>query len=65
MLYLLLFGCGVLLSMLVFGGLLGSTFNWLARWGNRSVHLLRASVAISSMGFGSYLLFTGLQVSSP
>lgn len=60
MLYLLLFGSGVLIFMLIFGGLLGGTFHWLTRWGNRSVQLIRTGVALSAMGFGSYLLITGL-----
>lgn len=60
MLYLFLFCGGVLLSMFIFGGLLGSTFHWLTRWGNRSVQVLRSGVALSAMGFGSYLLVTGL-----
>lgn len=60
MFYLILFASGVLVSMLIFGGLLGGTFHWLARWGTRSIQVLRSSVALSSLGFGSYLLITGL-----
>lgn len=58
--YLLLFGSGVIVSMLMFGGLLGGAFHWLARWGQQGVRLLRSTVALSSIGFGGYLLFTGL-----
>jgi hypothetical protein len=61
MLYLVLFGAGVLLSMLVFGGLLGGAFQWLSRWGQRTVQFLRGGVALSSLGLGGYLLITGLR----
>jgi ABC-type nickel/cobalt efflux system permease component RcnA len=64
MAYLLLFSCGVLVSMLIFGGLLGSTVNWLSRWGDRTVQLLRTSVAISSIGFGAFLLQASLSGSA-
>jgi ABC-type nickel/cobalt efflux system permease component RcnA len=45
--YLLLFCFGVLMSMLFFGGLMGTTFNWLSRCGNRAVQLVRVGVAFS------------------
>lgn len=60
MLYLALFGAGVLLAMLLFGGLLGSAFHWLARWGNRSIQLLRGAVALNAIGFGGDLLLSGV-----
>lgn len=58
--YLLLFGLGVIVSMLTFSGLLGVTVNWLSRWGNRAVKVLRTGVAMSSISFGSYLLYSSL-----
>jgi ABC-type nickel/cobalt efflux system permease component RcnA len=58
MAYLALFGLGVLLAMFLFGGLLGSTFGWLSRWGNSALRATRAGVALSSIGFGAYLLQT-------
>ncbi|WP_455197921.1 HoxN/HupN/NixA family nickel/cobalt transporter [Kaarinaea lacus] len=58
--YLLLFGVGVIVSMLTFSGLLGVTFRWLSRWGNRTVVFIRSGVAISSISFGSVLLYSGL-----
>lgn len=54
--YLLLFGIGVLCSMLVFGGLVGGLFTWLNRWGDSVVRGLRMLVASSSILFGGYLL---------
>ena len=54
--YLLVFGIGVLCSMLVFGGLLGGLFTWLSRWGDSVVRGLRILVASSSIIFGGYLL---------
>jgi nickel/cobalt exporter len=56
MAYLLFFGAGVILAMLIFGGLLGGIYTWLSRWGNQVVRTLRAIVAASSIGFGIYLL---------
>jgi nickel/cobalt transporter (NicO) family protein len=56
MAYLLLFGLGVFTSMLIFGGVLGGVFTWLSRWGDQVVRGLRAIVAVSSIGFGAWLL---------
>lgn len=58
--YLALFGTGVFISMLVFGGVLGSLFSWLNRHGNSFVRSMRALVALGSMSFGSYLLYGSL-----
>jgi ABC-type nickel/cobalt efflux system permease component RcnA len=58
--YVLLFGLGVLVSMLTFSGLLGVTFQWLSRWGQRTIQVLRTGVALNAIGFGSYLLYSGL-----
>lgn len=56
MAYLLMFGLGVLLAMLIFGGVLGSVFRWLNRWGAQTVAALRGGVALGSIGLGGYLL---------
>ena len=58
--YLFLFSLGVIVSMLTFSGLLGVTFKWFYRKGNRAVQLLRTGVAMNAIGFGSYLLYSGL-----
>lgn len=52
--YLLLFGLGVLLSMLAFGGLLGSLFRGLTRRSERLLRAVRAAVALSSVGLGAW-----------
>jgi len=54
--YLLVFSAGVLVTMLVFGGILGGIYQWLSKWGTRSVKMLRFFVATSAIAFGSYLL---------
>jgi sulfite exporter TauE/SafE len=54
--YLLMFGVGVLASMLVFGGLLGVVFDRLAQHGERVFRWTRGLVALSSMLFGAMLL---------
>jgi sulfite exporter TauE/SafE len=54
--YLLLFGFGVLLSMLLFGGALGALFRGLAQRSERLVRSLRMSVALGSIGFGGWLV---------
>ena len=58
--YLMLFSLGVIVSMLTFSGLLGITFRWLSRWGDRTVQILRTGVALNAIGFGCYLLFSSL-----
>ena len=54
--YLLAFSLGVLIAMLIFGGVIGSIYQFLSKWGARSVKILRLVVAMSSLAFGSYLL---------
>jgi len=54
--YLLMFGMGVLLSMLVFGGALGALFRGVATHSNQGVRMLRLAVALGSISFGSYLV---------
>jgi ABC-type nickel/cobalt efflux system permease component RcnA len=55
--YVLLFALGVIVSMLIFGGLLAHSYKKLARWGDKMVAAIRALVACSAIGFGSYLLY--------
>lgn len=52
--YLVLFGLGVLLSMLVFGGLLGTVLRSLARRGASALRGVRLAVGLSSLGFGAW-----------
>lgn len=54
--YLVLFGLGVIAAMLIFGGVLGGVYAWLARFGDRLVRALRTAVALSSIGYGLFLL---------
>lgn len=56
LLYILLFGLGVLLAMLIFGGLLGGAFNYVMRWGKHVVNGLRISVASGAIALGVFLL---------
>ena len=56
--YLLLFGLGVVLMMLVFGGMLGKGFQWLSRWGARTLNGLRLFIAAGAIGFGIHLIGT-------
>lgn len=58
--YLVLFGCGVLLSMIFFGGLLGVTFGWFARRSHSAMQFTRVTVAFCSVGAGICLLQTSL-----
>jgi nickel/cobalt exporter len=54
--YLALFAVGVLLAMLVFGGVLSRSIQWLQKFGNHFITWFRATVAGGSMAFGVYLL---------
>ncbi|TNF36173.1 MAG: urease accessory protein [Gammaproteobacteria bacterium] len=58
--YLILFGMGVFLSMLVFGGVIGQLFNWIKRWGNRFITSLRIGVSMLSIAYGIKLLVTAM-----
>lgn len=59
MAYLLTFGVGVLVAMLVFGGVIGAVFGRISRRGENMFRTTRALVALSSMGFGAVLLLHG------
>lgn len=54
--YLLLFGLGVFLSMLLFGGILGHVFSITRRWGQQFVNGIRLMVSIISIGYGTSLV---------
>lgn len=54
--YLLLFGLGVFVSMLIFGGALGQMFIWMRLWGDRFINVLRLSVSLLSIGYGAKLV---------
>jgi len=54
--YLLLFGVGVFISMLLFGGLLGQVFAWLKHWGNQFINGLRFLVSVVSIAYGATLM---------
>jgi len=56
MVYLFLFGFGVFVSMLIFGGLIGQVFNVMKRWGNDFIRFLRIGVSLISIGYGVKLL---------
>ncbi|MEJ2398091.1 MAG: urease accessory protein [Gammaproteobacteria bacterium] len=57
--YLLIFSFGVLLTMLAFGGVLGTVFHWLGQRGQRIVPWLRGTVAFGAMGLGVFWLVGG------
>lgn len=52
MAYLTVFAAGVILTMLVFGGLLGGVMQWLERQGSGFIKVVRAIIAFSAIGFG-------------
>lgn len=54
--YLAIFGLGVLVSMLAFGGLVGMIFRRAISWGGTMLNYLRGGVAFVSMGLGVFLL---------
>lgn len=61
MAYLVLFGLGVFVSMLVFGGVLGRVMEWLTNRGEKVITQLRMLVATSSLGMGGYLMLSSLK----
>jgi len=58
LLYLSLFSAGVMLSMIVFGLLFGRLQHWLQAFGNRVFQFARLTLALTSIGFGGYWLFS-------
>lgn len=54
--YILVFGFGVFVSMLLFGGVLGRVFVLIAMKRHRLVNLLRGAIATASVLYGTYLL---------
>ena len=54
--YLFLFGFGVFIAMVIFGGVIGQVFGWMKRWGNRFVNSLRVTVSLISIIYGSKLV---------
>ena len=60
LLYLLLFGLGVLVSMLIFGGVISGIYSLLSKKGNSIILGLRISISCSALIMGSVLLYSGL-----
>ncbi len=56
MAYVLVFGLGVFIAMLVFGGALGRLFFLTASYGKELINILRSFIASTSIIYGSYLL---------
>ncbi len=54
--YLLLFGLGVFIAMLIFGGVIGQVFGWLKSWGNNFVNALRLTISFLSIAYGVKLV---------
>lgn len=50
--YLLIFCVGVLISMIIFGGLLGKGLALVQRFGNKTINIMRGGVAMTSIGLG-------------
>ena len=54
--YLFLFGFGVFIAMVIFGGVIGQVFGWMKQWGNRFINSLRLSVSLLSIIYGAKLV---------
>jgi sulfite exporter TauE/SafE len=54
--YLFLFGLGVFIAMLIFGGVLGQVFGWMKKWGNNFINSLRLTVSLLSIVYGVKLV---------
>ena len=54
--YLLLFGLGVFIAMLIFGGVIGRVFGWLKSWGNDFINSLRLAISLLSIAYGLKLV---------
>ena len=57
--YLLLFSLGVLLTMLLFGCLLGQIMAHLTRFGPVFIAGIRSAVALGTIGLGTHMLYGG------
>jgi ABC-type nickel/cobalt efflux system permease component RcnA len=57
--YLLLFSLGVLLTMLLFGCLLGQLMARLTRFGAVFIAAIRSAVALGTIGLGTHMLYGG------
>jgi len=55
--YVFLFGLGVIIAMIIFGGLMAQGYRQLEKIGNKFVVMVRAIVAFSSIGLGSHLIY--------
>lgn len=60
LMYLLLFALGTLLSMLLFGGLLGGAVAWLQGYGEKLVERLRIVISTMAIVFGAVWIQAGL-----
>lgn len=60
MLYLAVFSTAILVTMLLFGGVLGSVYQWLSHLGTRFVKFSQAIAATASIVYGGYLLAVSL-----
>jgi len=56
--YILLFSLGVLCAMLMFGGLLTSTYRYLTHWGTSMIKLARVLIATGAIALGAHLLMS-------
>ena len=55
--YVFLFGLGVIISMVIFGGLMAKGYQLLEKVGNKLVTSARVLVALSAIGLGSHLFY--------
>ncbi|MFO7602378.1 MAG: sulfite exporter TauE/SafE family protein [Gammaproteobacteria bacterium] len=60
LMYLLLFALGTLLSMLLFGGLLGGALAWLHAYGEKLIERLRLVIGMTAIVFGVVWIQAGL-----
>ena len=56
--YLMVFGVGVFLAMLLFGGLLAQMFSSFKKWGNQFIQSLRIGIACLSIAYGIKIMMT-------
>ena len=54
--YLFLFGLGVFIAMVIFGGVIGQVFSWMRQWGNSFINSLRVTVSLLSIVYGTKLV---------